>query len=105
MPHKANAIAVTRLQGVLRSLEAAGGRPGVGLIETIKNSITDVIDIMQEGDPFVRRLLLCAAVIQESTEVVETKTNGKLMQKIRVTDQAAYKWAISSIHKVAAGKT
>lgn len=73
------------------------------MIEMIRNSITDVIAILQEGDPVVKRLLLCAAVIQDSTQIIESKINGKLMQRVKIIDIDGYKWAISTIHKIAAG--
>lgn len=105
MRSRPSKVALQKLQTALSTLEANNGRAGVGLIESIKSSITDALDILQEGDPAVRRIMLCATVIVETTEVVESVVNGKKMQHVKVIDQLGYKWAISTIHKVAAGKT
>lgn len=104
MRSRPSKVALQKLQNVLISLEANRGRIGVGLIESIQSSITDALDILQEGDPAVRRLMLCATVIVETTEIVESVVNGKTMQRVKVIDHIGYNWAISTIHKVAAGK-
>lgn len=101
MPSNADKVAVSKLQSVLSSLESSGNRPGVGLIESIKITMSDVIDIINEGDPVVRRLLICMLVVIDATEIVESKgAMGKTTKKVRILDQDAYKWALVAGHKI-----
>lgn len=104
MRSRPSKFAFQKLQSVLISLEASNGKIGVGLIESIQSSIADALDILQEGDPAVRRIMLCATVIVETTEVIESVVNGKKMQRVKVIDPIGYNWAIGTIHKIAAGK-
>ncbi len=92
---------LSQLQGVLTVLDNRAKRPTPEVLAAVGSLVRDAIAVMQEPDPFRRRVGFVLLAIQESTEVRQFVRNGKTLTRVRVVDLDLYNWAMAEAHVLA----
>ena len=94
---------LAQLQGVLTVLDNRAKRPASEVLAAVGGMVRDAIAVMQEPDPFKRRIGFVLLAIQESTEVRQFQRNGKTLTRVRVVELDLYNWAMAEAHSLAGG--
>lgn len=102
MPSTANKLAaVSRLQTALSmaSLTNSAGSVSPAVLQQIKTSVQDAIDLIQERDPVKRHTAMIVLALQDSTEIkLTTTTSGETVEHVWVKDRELFNWAIKKAH-------
>lgn len=109
MPSTANKQKATqRLQSALAmaGLTNSAGSVSPAVLQQIKSSVEEAIDLIQQRDPVKRHTAMIVLALQDSTEIrISHTTGGDEVEHVWVKDRELYNWAIKKAHKLAEGET
>lgn len=103
MTRKADQPAAAQLRGILHLLDGAKGRPAAGVLANIRQLALDALDVLNMPDPRAQKIATVLLVLRQCTSVKSRTLNGKSIDRVTITDQIGYGWAMAQIHELGAG--
>lgn len=98
---KPKIAAETHLRGVLMVLDQKTKTPTAEILATIRQMVSDALDVLQEKDPLTKRVAFVLLAVQQSTQVAVKTVRGKELTRVTIVDQGLYHWALREIHALA----
>lgn len=95
--------ASVQLRGIVHLLDNAKGRPAAGVLANIRQLALDALDVLSMPDPRAQRIATVLLVLRQCTSVKTRTINDKTIDRVTITDQQGYGWAMAQIHELGAG--
>jgi len=93
--------AESQLRGVLTVLDQKTKTPTAEILATIRQMVSDALEVLQEKDPAKQRIAFILLAVQQSTQVAVREVRGKELTRVTIVDQGLYHWALREIHALA----
>jgi hypothetical protein len=94
--------ASVQLRGIVHMLDSKGGKPTSGMLADIRQLALDALEVLSMPDPRAQRIATVLLVLRQCTSVTSRTQNGKTVDRVTVTDQIGYGWAMARIHELGA---
>lgn len=102
MTRKSDHPASTQLRGIVHLIESKGGKPSPTVLSSIRQLAIDALEVLSIPDPRAQRIATVLLVLRQCTSVKSRVVNGKTIDRVTITDQQGYGWAMAQIHELGA---
>lgn len=90
------------LQGILHQVEAIKGKaPTPDVLRQIQQSAMDARDVLLKQDPDEQRFWTAILVFSQSAQIYTRNVFGRVVEKVRITDDEGYHWSAGQILRLA----
>jgi hypothetical protein len=92
--------ATEQLRGIVYLIERKGGKATPALLADIRQLAIDALDVLSMPDPRSQRVATVLLMLRMCTSVRSKTVDGKTVDRVTITDQIGYGWAMAQIHEL-----